>query len=65
MSKRRFFSEEFKQEAVSLVVDQGYSLLRGRPQSGGGREPDRAMETRSRIRDSGAWQAERGSAACS
>ena len=25
MSKRRFFSEEFKQEAVSLVVDQGYS----------------------------------------
>jgi transposase len=25
MSKRRFFSEEFKREAVSLVVDQGYS----------------------------------------
>ena len=25
MSKRRFFSQEFKQEAVSLVMDQGYS----------------------------------------
>ena len=26
MSKRRFFSEEFEREAVSLVVDQGYSF---------------------------------------
>jgi transposase len=26
MSQRRFFSEEFKREAVSLVVDQGYSF---------------------------------------
>lgn len=25
MSKRKFYSLEFKQEAVSLVVDQGYS----------------------------------------
>ena len=25
MSKRKFYSQEFKQEAVSLVVDQGYS----------------------------------------
>ena len=26
MSRRQFFSEEFKREAVSLVVDQGYSF---------------------------------------
>ncbi len=26
MNKRRIYSEEFKQEAVNLVVDQGYSL---------------------------------------
>ncbi|MFV1849122.1 MAG: transposase [Thalassospira sp.] len=25
MSKRKFYSQEFKQEAVSLVVDQGYT----------------------------------------
>lgn len=25
MSKRKFYSQEFKQEAVSLVLDQGYS----------------------------------------
>ena len=25
MSKRKFYSQEFKQEAVGLVVDQGYS----------------------------------------
>ena len=25
MSKRKFYSQEFKREAVSLVVDQGYS----------------------------------------
>lgn len=25
MLKRKFYSQEFKQEAVSLVVDQGYS----------------------------------------
>jgi transposase len=26
MSKRKFYSQEFKREAVSLVVDQGYSF---------------------------------------
>ena len=25
MLKRKFYSQEFKQEAVSLVIDQGYS----------------------------------------